>query len=174
MLRPALLSPSNVLSLSLTRSPSRIFQWWLLSLSSLRKQRILVHTGQREGEGWRAGQRGRDPNLECGRPMSGKSNFARKGNQRKQYTCIGSSNIWFHTFSTPYGNKQCFIVVSPLSSTTLPETADRCFEWKSQILYATCPAPNNSQSLPLTDGNNGGFSSLRPTYFLQEFVETKR
>lgn len=37
---------------SLTRSSSRIFQWWLLSLSSPGKQRILVHTGQREGEGW--------------------------------------------------------------------------------------------------------------------------
>ena len=64
-LRTALLSPSNLLSLSLTRSHSRIFQWWLLSLSSPGKQRILVRTGQREGEGWIAGWRGRDPDLEC-------------------------------------------------------------------------------------------------------------
>lgn len=34
-----------------------------------------MHTGQGEGEGRRAGHRGRDPNLECGRPMSGTSHF---------------------------------------------------------------------------------------------------
>lgn len=68
-------------TLSLTRSPSRIFQWWLLSLSSPRKQRILVRAGQREGAGWRAGRRGRDPNLECGRRTGGKSHFTGEGNK---------------------------------------------------------------------------------------------
>lgn len=75
VLSSPLLSPR--LTCSLVHSLSRIFQWWLLSLSSPQKQRILVHTGQRGGEGWRAGHRGRDPNLEwssnkscwkCGNP----------------------------------------------------------------------------------------------------------
>lgn len=34
-----------------------------------------MNTGHREGDGWRAGQRGSDPNLECGCPMSGTSHF---------------------------------------------------------------------------------------------------
>lgn len=51
-LSSACLTCSLFFFFSLTRSSSRIFQWWLLSLSSPGKQRILVHTGQREGEGW--------------------------------------------------------------------------------------------------------------------------
>lgn len=49
VLSSPLLSPR--LTFSLVHSLSRIFQWWLLSLSSPQKQRILVHTGQRGGEG---------------------------------------------------------------------------------------------------------------------------
>lgn len=79
-LRTALLSPSKLVPLSLTRSASRIFQWWLLSLSSPRKQRIFVHTGQRKGEGWKAGQGGRDPTLECGHRINGKKSIYKRGN----------------------------------------------------------------------------------------------
>lgn len=39
-----------------------------------------MSTGQREGEGRRVGQRGRDPNLDRGRQMSGKSHFYKRGN----------------------------------------------------------------------------------------------
>lgn len=62
---------SKLVPLSITRSASCICQWWLLSLSCPREQKIFVHTWWRKAEGWRAGQRGGHPTLECLHPMSG-------------------------------------------------------------------------------------------------------
>lgn len=39
-----------------------------------------MHTGQRKGEGWRAGQGGRDPTLECGHRINGKKSIYKRGN----------------------------------------------------------------------------------------------